>query len=167
MEKLTFEQILSILKDKFILQAFAEQYNLIPDEFEYSDNVKVIIDAEQVALDKYRNHPHYDNYKERSEEFERLYNDYISFNSYALMKKEYFESLGVGEYEVVDEYGGEGCGDIWYVVFYFKEHNVYMKIYGFYSSYNGVTFGSWDSATSEVTPIQVTKTEYVEKQNNI
>ena len=47
---------------------------------------------------------------------------------------------GVGEWEEVDQYGGEGQGDTWYSVKYFKDHNVYIKTDGFYSSYNGTEF---------------------------
>jgi len=39
---------------------------------------------------------------------------------------------GVGEWEEVDQVGGEGEGDHWHSVKYFKDHDVYIKTIGFY-----------------------------------
>lgn len=62
------------------------------------------------------------------------------------------EELGLGEIQEVQRYGGEGKGELWYVVYYFVKYNVYIRIDGFYSSYNGVDFGDWDEACKEVKP---------------
>lgn len=64
-----------------------------------------------------------------------------------------------GPYEIVKEYGGEGKGETWYKVFYFTNHDVYIKVDGFYSSYEGVEFEGWDDAT-EVRPTEKTITVY-------
>ncbi len=59
-------------------------------------------------------------------------------------------SLNIGDVELVDEYGGENKGSEYYKIYYFKEHNVYLKIEGYYSSYSGTEF---DSPPFEVKPV--------------
>lgn len=64
----------------------------------------------------------------------------------------------LGPIEEADSYGGEGQGDTYYVINYFKDHNVYIKTSGWYSSGNGVSFHyGWGS---EVFPKQKTVTVY-------
>jgi hypothetical protein len=46
----------------------------------------------------------------------------------------------VGEWKEVRQVGGEGEGETWYSVKFFKDHNVYIRTDGFYSSYNGTDF---------------------------
>lgn len=46
----------------------------------------------------------------------------------------------VGEWDEIEQYGGEGQGDNWYSVKHFKDHDVYIRTDGFYSSYNGTDF---------------------------
>ena len=62
----------------------------------------------------------------------------------------------------VDQQGGEGEGEYWYVVRYFSEHDIYIKLEGFYTSYDGVDFNGDDYV--EVFPTIVTKTEYLTKK---
>ena len=68
------------------------------------------------------------------------------------------EELELGEIKVVDEYGGEGQGETWFCVFHFKDHDVYIRVNGFYSSYCGVEF--YDGYGHEVKPIEKTITVY-------
>lgn len=96
------------------------------------------------------------NYSEYSFAYEEWYeteNDHIQeiYNKWKLEpdmwkkgvpEKEVLNYLGVGTYKVVDSYGGEGCGETWYKVFHFTDHNVYIRIDGFYQSYNGTEFYS-------------------------
>ena len=63
-----------------------------------------------------------------------------------------------GDVEEVAQEGGEGQGDDWFAVILFKEHGVYIKIEGFYSSDEGTNFD--DSEFLEVTPKQKTITVY-------
>lgn len=70
----------------------------------------------------------------------------------------YFKDL-VGEWEEVEQHGGEGKGDDWWSVKYFKDHDLYIKVSGFYASYDGTTFDGWDSC-KEVKPVQKTITVY-------
>lgn len=51
----------------------------------------------------------------------------------------------------------EGGGDYSCVVRHFEDHNVYIQVTGYYSSYNGT---DWDSEFSEVKPVERTVTFY-------
>jgi hypothetical protein len=114
-----------------------------------------IINAENISVDEfaYGDFPDMD-YKE---EYNISKEDYIklSFNDKRLFV---LNHLGIGDWEEVDQYGGEGDGERWYSVKYFKDHDVYIKTNGFYSSYNGTDFdyGYGD----EVKPVQKTITVY-------
>lgn len=66
--------------------------------------------------------------------------------------------LGLGECEEIAQYGGEGKGDAWYSVKYFKDHNVYIRIDGCYTSYDGTDF--YDGYGTEVFPKEKTITVY-------
>ena len=70
------------------------------------------------------------------------------------------EELGLGPVEEVDSYGGEDCGSTWYSVQHFKDHDVYIRVDGYYSSYNGTDFyDGWDCC-KEVKPKEKTITVY-------
>ena len=60
--------------------------------------------------------------------------------SYETKEKWVLDYLGLGEVEEVAQYGGEDMGTTWYSVKYFKNHDVYIRIDGHYTSYNGVDF---------------------------
>lgn len=64
-----------------------------------------------------------------------------------------------GKSELVEEEGGyEGAGEYVSRVRHFIDHNVYIRIEGFYSSYNGT---DWDGHEyEEVKPAQKTITVY-------
>lgn len=67
----------------------------------------------------------------------------------------------LGEFNEIEQCGGEGQGDEWYSVKYFEDHDVYIRVDGWYSSYNGVDFsGDWDSCCKEVRPIERMVTFY-------
>ncbi len=70
------------------------------------------------------------------------------------------EELGLGPVEEVAQRGGEGEGEDWYSVQYFKEHDVYIRIDGYYNSYNGTDF---DNDVYEVFPSEKTITVYLPK----
>lgn len=67
------------------------------------------------------------------------------------------ELKNVGAWEEVTRFGGVGKGDTWFSVKYFKDHNIYIKTIGFYSSYHLTEF---DSYGEEVKPIERTLTFY-------
>lgn len=65
----------------------------------------------------------------------------------------------VGEIEIMDEYGGVGCGDYWSLILHFVFHDVYAKFEGTYSSYEGYDYGSWEDV-KEVIPKEKTITVF-------
>lgn len=88
-----------------------------------------------------------------------LYQQYAQMPSrYDMRDSIILNKLGLGEVEEADSYGGEGKGETWYSVKYFKDHDVYIRIDGFYSSYNGTDF--YDGYGREVKPKEKTITVY-------
>lgn len=71
----------------------------------------------------------------------------------------YYKIEDIGLCKQVHQQGGEGEGDHWESVTYFPEHDVYIKVVGFYSSYNGTDFSGW-SACQQVIPREKTITVY-------
>lgn len=53
----------------------------------------------------------------------------------------------VGKFKVVDQYGCEGRGDDYWIVVKFLDHDVLIRIDGFYSSYHGT---DWDNDNIKV-----------------
>lgn len=68
--------------------------------------------------------------------------------------------LETGIWEEIDQYGGESMGDHWHSVKHFKEHDVYIKVIGWYQSYNGTEFYDGWGCCSQVLPQQKTITVY-------
>jgi len=60
--------------------------------------------------------------------------------------------LGFGEIEEIEQYGGEGDGSRWYSIKHFKKTNQYFRIDGYYESYNGSEFESYENCLKEVKP---------------
>jgi len=67
--------------------------------------------------------------------------------------------LGLGNSKEVEQHGGEDEGSNWYSVKHFIDHDVYIKIRGFYASHVGTDFCSWDDVY-EVKPAEKTITVY-------
>ena len=85
--------------------------------------------------------------------------DSVSSFSYDLYHSEELTKI-LGESDEVEQYGGEGKGETWYSVKYFKDHDVYIRVDGWYSSYNGTDFwDGWDCC-KEVRPTQRMVTFY-------
>ena len=76
---------------------------------------------------------------------------------------EYYTRIvdNLGEVIRVYHYGGEGKGETYETVQYFKDHNVYIKLEGWYSSYDGVNFDDYDF--EEVFPEEKTIVVYNSK----
>ena len=68
--------------------------------------------------------------------------------------KEEYRKLG--RIETVEHFGGEGCGDDYYNVCHFVDHDVYIQFQGWYASHVGSEYQDM----FEVKPEQVTKIEY-------
>lgn len=77
---------------------------------------------------------------------------------YELSSKSQPYKSAFGEIEEVNSEGDrEDGGDYSEKVFHFKEHGIYVKITGSYSSYEGT---EWDYDWSQVTPKEKTITVY-------
>lgn len=63
-----------------------------------------------------------------------------------------------GPFVQVASKGGEGQGEEYWLIYHFTAHNVYIKVSGFYTSYDGVdwSYGGF----SEVKPVEKTMTVY-------
>lgn len=102
------------------------------------------------------------------EHVQKYYND--SVDEFAFDEHRDFSTDGFGEDETnftilgtmieVEQVGGEGEGDTWYSVKYFQDHDVYIKVSGWYQSYNGTEFNDWSDACKEVRPQEKTVTVY-------
>jgi len=68
------------------------------------------------------------------------------------------EELGLGEIEEIEQVGGEGEGDHWHSVKLFKDHDVYLKVVGYYASHDGTSF--YGDCIHEVKPVERTVTFY-------
>lgn len=91
-------------------------------------------------------------FEEILEETKKLYSESVSDFAY----DESNTIPNVGNFKEIDQHGGEGEGERWWSVKHFVDHNVYIKVKGFYSSYNGVDFfDGWDCC-EEVTPKEKT-----------
>ena len=80
----------------------------------------------------------------------------VSVEEFAFSDFENIEALG--EWDEVSQYGGEGQGDTWYSVKYFKDHDVYIRTDGWYTSYDGTAF--YDGYGYEVFPKEKVITVY-------
>ncbi len=65
----------------------------------------------------------------------------------------------LGDTKEVFSKGGEGQGEDWQRVYLFKNHDVYIKVKGWYASHHGTDFDGWDSL-SVVVPKEKTITVY-------
>jgi hypothetical protein len=70
------------------------------------------------------------------------------------------EHEGLGNVVAVDSTGGEDRGSDWSRVLHFTDHDIYIKISGYYSSDHGTDFEDWQDAVKEVRPKQQTITVY-------
>jgi hypothetical protein len=67
--------------------------------------------------------------------------------------------VGIKKPKAVDNYGGEDQGTTYYTVYKFERDDeiVYIKFYGYYTSYDGSGYEGF----RQVFPKEVTKVEYV------
>jgi hypothetical protein len=82
--------------------------------------------------------------------------DEISYGVYT--KDDYAGELADIRY--VTGYGGKGKGEEYWFVLYHTELKQYLKIEGYYQSYNGVEFPTFEKAVTVVKPIEKLVTYY-------
>ena len=153
--KLTYNEIREILENSEIsLEDFA--YNEIP----YSEFSEKALASQQTKEEWVKNNP---NPGYTSPHFDEWRDKYISFPSqYDIAKQEWLEQNNIPKWEEIAQKGGEGEGDEWYSVKYFPEHDVYIRVDGYYASHEGTSFNGWEDCT-EVVPTQRTITVYESK----
>ena len=140
MNKLTAQQILKIIEENYLESSFA--YN------EWLDTDKVEVPSEVGKKEQEEKGAFWKTIEEEMEPLtysQRLENK--KFQQYQTMPTKYdvqdkwvLDYLGLGEVEEVIQVGGESQGTTWYSVKYFKDHDVYIRIDGHYTSYNGTDF---------------------------
>lgn len=165
---MTAQEIKDILEANMSVEAFAFDEFSIPDDFVFSEEVEKAKEIEEAASEAMHNCEYYKmSWEERQEaspelraEYDELYSVWLNSRSYKVQEKEFMVSLGVGEWEKVAQHGGEGQGDEWYSIKYFKDHNVYLKCDGYYQSYNGTEFYDGWNDVYEVKPEQKTITVF-------
>lgn len=64
----------------------------------------------------------------------------------------YEELKSFGKAKIVHNEGGVDAGSNYVVVFHFPKINMYIRISGYYSSYDGTDYDTWDSAVDQVYP---------------
>jgi hypothetical protein len=95
-------------------------------------------------------------YQEIITEVKEKYSNNVS--RFAFKEKDTLDKSG--EFTEVSQKGGKGEGDEWYSVKYFKDHNIYIRVDGYYTSYEGTEFEDWDYSCGEVKPIERLVTFY-------
>ena len=135
MEKKTGEEILQIIRENYDESAFAynEWRDLLSDEL---SNEVPSFEEEEKAKDDY-----YDSIRDtRTDEEMAVYRSMPG--RWELQNQWILNRLGLGRVVEVDQHGGEGEGERWWSVKHFVDHDVYIRIDGFYQSYNGTEFYS-------------------------
>lgn len=91
--------------------------------------------------------------------FEGIGEDVGTFAHHNFLDED-IKALGLGPIEEIDQYGGEGQGDKWWSVKYFPDHDIYLKVTGFYQSHYGTDFYDGWRGVKEVKPKEKTITVY-------
>ena len=161
--KLNGQEILDIVSNHYSETAFGygewDDATNLPEDFKFSDEVEKARKERDEKYAAYTSHPGYKDSKERDEEWERVREEYLNVPYESTIKaKEILNFLGLGEIVHTEQVGGEGEGDHWHQVWYFKDHDVYIKITGNYSSYHGTDF--YDGYGVEVKPVAKTITVF-------
>jgi len=135
--KLTYEEIVERLKAAFGedgVDNFA--YNEIPYGSNYSE---AALEAQKLRDGWVELNPNTEKYN--SPEWKEYQLKLSLFPSkYDLAKKEWLDVNNLPEWEEIHQEGGEGEGDHWESVKYFKDHDVYIKVIGYYQSHHGTEF---------------------------
>jgi len=152
---MTYNELIEKLKESFdSVSNFAHED--IP--YDYNNYSEAALKAQKDKDEWLKNNP---NPGYGKEGYNIWYNKYKQLpDKYSVAAKEWKEINQLPDWEEVAQYGGEGKGNTWYSVKYFPDLNIYIKVNGYYQSYNGTEFyEGWDSC-SQVRPTQKTITVY-------
>jgi len=156
--KLTFNEIIEQLKPLFEnVHDFAyENGPSISEDYEFQDSTFNTRWKEYHQLSKKRwDNKYKDSHSQIMDNLNTNYKD-VSEKAWEFYKDETGYNL---EWEEVAQKGGEGEGDEWYSVKYFPQHDIYIRVDGWYQSHNGTEFDGWGCCT-EVRPKEVLVTVY-------
>lgn len=146
-------ELIKLLSKHFTVEGFAYEDLKIRGEFS-----QAALDAEAASEKWKKENPNPGYNSSAYKDWVQMVNQFPS--KYAIREQEYLREHEIPEWKEVSQYGGEGQGDTWYSVKYFPSSNIYLKVDGFYSSYEGAEFEDWEKSVKEVFPKQVTITEY-------
>lgn len=149
---MTGEEIIEKLKELFDnVSDFA--YEAIPYPSEFPQEA---LEAQRIKDEFYKSIED----KRNTSEWDNLLREYNKLpNKYDIAENKWKFSHNL-EWKEVDSYGGVGQGETWYSVKYFPQHDVYIKVNGFYQSYNGTEFYDGWGCCEIVKPVQKTITVY-------
>lgn len=146
-----------------IIEKLKEVYPNVYD-FAFDDEMNYEFTEEELKADSLRKQfleEEVNKFQHNTPEYKEAFSKYAKMpNKYDLAQKRTLEESGLGEIQEVEQYGGEGQGDTWYSVKYFPKHNVYIKVEGYYQSYNGTEFYDGWNSCRQVFPTQRTITVY-------
>jgi len=156
-KKLNYQEILDILKEHTTVGNFCDEdfFLTAPEDFKFSLEIKSKFDAYNKALDEW-----IENGKSLSPDNVYYQNWNKNQKPYSEMFQEFSDYLGLGEIEEVERYGGEDCGSTYYSIKHFVDHDVYIRVDGWYQSHYGTDFEDWDTACKEVKPTTKTLTVF-------
>lgn len=159
-KKLSGKEIIEIAQKYTSIDSFVEGDYNIPEDFKFSEEVKILRKLKNQAWEDYNKAVEGLTYAEKqNNEYILLYNKWRDIeNPSSKELTEFLGFIGLGEIEEVEQYGGEDMGSEYYVVQYFKDHDVYIRTDGYYSSYNGTDWE--DGYGCEVRPKEKTITVY-------
>lgn len=150
MSKLTAQEIIEKLRESEIsVNDFA--YDEIPYDKDFSTAALKAQEEKDSFYEKNKTNEFY------KTEAHKIYSNMPS--KYQIAQKEWLLKNNIPSWKEVEQYGGEGKGDTWYSVKYFKDYDVYLRINGWYQSHNGTDFNGWEDV-EEVRPQQKTITVY-------
>lgn len=91
--------------------------------------------------------------------FEDVYDNYTQIEDDESNKDFIQEYKRLGTVNMMEHFGGEGSGDLYYTVYHFVDHDVYVNFEGWYASSVGAEY----QEMFEVFPEQKTITVYNQK----
>jgi len=162
---MNYNEIIELCKTEFEdVSAFASLDFKLLDEEEYSEELQILLSNKKQLIYIYQNHPGHKKYQLRDDKYKESYDNYIKYmqsnNIFNKLKEETLNKLALGKIEKVEHYGGEGEGETYYDVLHFVDHDIYIRIDGFYTSYDGVSYYDKWNCCKEVRPKEKTITVY-------
>ena len=137
---MTRTELIKKLQEHLTIEEFA--YNEIPsDNNNFSENA---IKAQVIKDQWIKDNPNPGYGKVGYDKWQKNYQAVPS--KYDVANQEWLLKNNIPEWIEVEQYGGEGQGDTWYSVKHFPSLDIYLKVDGYYQSYNGTNFNGIDNS---------------------